>query len=119
MTPEAFRQTKAIAPAFTARLGGDQPHISLEGQTPEQASEVIAARLASARLGDASALFPFCDMADFSESVLSSPRRLVQSCSVAISEATLATEVPFTSSYLHLIEERLYPRDEPQQESTQ
>ena len=116
MTPEAYRQTKSLAPALADRLGGERPHVHLGGQTNEQGQALVSARLEAAQSSPDGTLFPFGDITDFSQSVLSSPRRLVQTCSVAISRVTSATEVPFTSSYLHEIETQLYGTDEPETE---
>ena len=117
MTPEAYRQTKTLAPALADRLGGERPHVHLAGQTNDQAHSLVSARLEAAQSSPDGSLFPFGDIADFSPSVLSSPRRLVQTCSVAISRVTSATEIPFTSSYLHEVETQLYGTDEPEVES--
>ena len=64
-------------------------------------------------------LFPFPnDIGGLGERVLSSPRRLVQTCSLAISEAGENTAVPFEDSYLEEIIQRLNPEETPGQESS-
>ena len=122
MTPEAYRQTEIHVPGFTDRMASPGARIKLEAQTREQAKQLMRARLQSARaetqvvLGDD--LFPFpCDIASFDERVVSSPRRLVQTCSVAISEARADTAVPFEASYLDAIVGRLYPEGVLEQDS--
>ena len=122
MTPEAFRQTETDVPGFTDRMASPGAHIRIEAQTREQAELLMKARLESAR-ANAQAngrddMFPFpSDIGCFGERVLSSPRRLVQTCSVAISEARSDTTVPFEASYLNVIVERLYPEEVHAQES--
>ena len=37
------------------------------------------------------------------------PRRLIKACFRAIAEASADTELPFSSNYLHVIEDRLFP----------
>ena len=123
MTPEAYRQTETDVPGFTDRMASSGAHITLEVQTREQAEQLMKARLRSAR-ADAQEtsredLFPFpTDIGCFGERVLSSPRRLVQTCSVAISKANADTAVPFAPSYLAAIVGGLYPLEVSRQEST-
>ena len=116
MTPEAFRQTETDVPGFTDRMASSGAHITLEAQTRDQAEQLMRARLQSARgetvVNARDDLFPFqSDIGCFGERVLSSPRCLVQTCSVAISEATAQTSAPFEAAYLEAIVERLYPQE--------
>ena len=115
MTPEAFRQTASDVPGFADRMASPGAHITIEAQSHEQAEELVAARLRSARphtQPDLADLFPFpSDIGVFGERVLSSQRRLVQTCSIAISEASTSTPLPFQKAYLNAIVERLNPED--------
>ena len=121
MTPEAFRQTEIDVPGFTDRMASSGAHVTLKAQTRDQAEQLMRRRLQGAR-ADAKAnlhddLFPFpSDIGCFGERVLSSPRRLVQTCSVAISEAREETAVPFEPSYLEAIVARLHPEEARGQE---
>lgn len=122
MTPEAFRQTATDVPGFTDRMASAGAHITIEAQTREQAEQLIGTRLQSARTEtqtDVEEVFPFpSDIGLFGENVLSSPRRLVQTCSIAISEASMTTPVPFEMAYLEAIVERLNPEDTGEQASS-
>ena len=122
MTPEAFQQTETDVPGFTDRMASPGAHIRLEAQTREQAELLMRTRLESARANvqtnGCDDMFPFpSDIGCFGERILSNPRRLVQTCSVAISEARADTAVPFETSYLNAIVERLYPEGVHAQES--
>ena len=122
MTPEAFRQTEIDVPGFTDRMASSGAHITLQAQSHEQADQLMRARLRSARVDGhpdlPHELFPFSrDLGCFGERVLSNPRRLIQTCSVAISEARVDTVVPFEASYLEAIVERLHPEQPLGQES--
>ena len=113
MTPEAFRQTRINVPAFTDRMASPGAHITLEDQTREEAEQLVRGRLSRARvsadMGGGNDMFPFPnDIGCFGIKVLSSPRRLVQTCSVAISEAKADTAVPFDAAYIEHIVGRLY-----------
>ena len=113
MTPEAFRQTETDVPGFTDRMASSGAHITLGAQTREQAEKLVQERLAWVREQPRDDLFPFpTDLGCFGERVLSSPRRLVQTCSVAISEAAANIELPFDASYIEAIVERLYPEED-------
>ena len=118
MTPEAYRQTQQIATGLADRMG-ETPHIELTGQTEEQAERMMLERLAQARPDESDSLFPFRAVQDFSSFVVSSPRRLVQTCSLAISSADSKTEIPFTESYVRTIQDRLYPKAESARGSAQ
>ena len=122
MTPEAFRQTANDVPGFADRMASPGAHIKIGDQTREQAELLIRERLkgarANSRANGCDGMFPFpSDIGGFGEKVLSSPQRLVQTCSVAIGEARSDTTVPFERSYLNTIVERLYPEEVPAQES--
>ncbi len=122
MTPEAYRQTETDVPGFTDRMASSGADVTLRAQTREQAEDLMKVRLQSARADAQEAsredLFPFPrDIGCFGERVLSSPRRLVQTCSVAISKASVDTVVPFEASYLEAIVEGLYPEEMHGQES--
>ena len=112
MTPEAFRQTETGMPGFTDRMASRGAHITLGAQSREQAEQLMRARLEWVREHSREDLLPFpSDIGCFGERVLSSPRRLVQTCSVAISEAKADAALPFAASYVEKIVERLYPEE--------
>lgn len=119
MTPEAYRQTEVDVPGFTDRMASPGAHIELTAQTREQAVRLMETRLEWARDHSREDLFPFPeDVGGFGERVLSSPRRLVQTCSVALSEAKTETALPFEETYVAAIVERLYPEESHEQESS-
>ncbi len=118
MTPEAFRQTETDVPGFTDRMASPGAHITLGAQTREQAEKLLKDRLAWVREQPRDDLFPFpTDLECFGERVLSSPRRLVQTCSVAIGEAEADIGLPFDASYIETIVDRLYPEERGQESS--
>ena len=93
------------------------PTSGLGEQTREQAEKLMKDRLTWVREQPRDDLFPFpTDLGCFGERVLSSPRRLVQTCSVAISEASADIDLPFDGSYIEAVVARLYPEDQSGQE---
>ncbi|WP_456413154.1 hypothetical protein [Thiolapillus sp.] len=116
MTPQAAEITEKLEPALWERFISQGEHrFQIPPLNVEEARELVARRLAAARLiGDSNEnpMFPFPEnyIELLREDIYSSPRRLVKVCSISIARA--ASEeipMPFTSSYLLEIQEELYP----------
>lgn len=112
MTPPAYDTTITLEPALADRIA---EIIDLNPLDSPAARELVAARLRAARSDNSSSdLFPFPDdlvdaSADLlSERTYSTPRRLVKTCFLAIAAARKRTTLPFSQSYLHEVEAKLY-----------
>ncbi len=122
MTPQAAKITEQLEPALWERFISHGEHrFQIPPLNAEEAKELVARRLAAARIegdSDVDSLFPFPEnlVELLREDIYSSPRRLVKVCSIAVARA--ASEdipMPFTAEYLGQIQEELYPR--PAQEA--
>ena len=109
MTPDAYATTIELDPALAA-----QRKIDVGPLSPGDAAAIVKSRIDRARAdgtGGPTSPFPFRDVLPFRPAIYSNPRRLVKTCSFAISKADRNTPVPFHDSYLREVERRLYPPD--------
>ncbi|HEV2396595.1 MAG TPA: hypothetical protein VGS27_06625 [Candidatus Sulfotelmatobacter sp.] len=117
MTPDAVDKTRMLEPSLWERFTAQEKYqFRLPELTPKDATELVANRLATARLkgnGKTSRLFPFPDnLADnLSPSTYSSPRRLVKFCFYALSRSR-QVPVPFSAEFLKRIEQEGFPVSE-------
>lgn len=111
MTMAARELTEELDPALFGRMAGHT--LEIEPLGPSSALDLMRNRLSGARPESlregVSGLFPFPDEMLFRPTTYQNPRRLVKSCFWALSKATRETELPFSESYLHGIEEELDP----------
>ena len=113
MTPETYATTVDLEPAIAERFFG-RTKIDIAPLRQDDAVAIVKSRVEKARRTSADgpqSPFPFRDVLPFRPDVYSNPRRLVKTCSLAISGADRNTPVPFRDSYLSQIERRLYPTD--------
>ncbi|MHB0875203.1 MAG: hypothetical protein ACYC5O_04055 [Anaerolineae bacterium] len=117
MPPQVEEVTRKLEPALWERfISQGQHQFVIPPLDEEEALGLVANRLEYARPGDAGAphpLFPFeaSFPAYLRPDILSSPRRLVKVCSIAIAEAARdpTISVPFPRPYIDAIQALLYP----------
>ena len=111
MTPDAYETTKELEPALIERISNRI--LKIEPRSDTDALKLMRTRITSARpegtAETTAAVFPFPENIVFRPTTYSNPRRLVKTCFRAIAQADNATELPFTETYLHRVEEELYP----------
>ena len=113
MTPDAYETTRELEPALVERYAPGGSIVRVPPLKLGEAATLAQARLDKARPSESASrigsLFPFPEDIPFSHNTLSNPRRLVKACSSAISRATLATNLPFSTNYLQEVERSLFP----------
>lgn len=113
MTPEAYATTFDLDPMLAERLSG-HVRIDVAPLSREDAAAIVKSRIDRARAagaGGPESPYPFRDVLPFRPDVYSNPRRLVKTCSFAISKADRSTPLPFRDSYLSDVEREIYPAD--------
>lgn len=113
MTHDAYDTTSNLEPALHQRFSEGGLLVEVSPLEAEDALLLMRTRLQAARVEGASdrfdTLFPFPEDICFRLSTYSNPRRLVKACSFALSGASASTSLPFSSEYLHSIEDKLFP----------
>ncbi len=114
MTPDAYSMTDTLEPTLSQRFAEHDNILHLAELEQNDAIALVLRRLEAAKDPVSTGridqrLFPFPEELPFSVQTLCNARRLVKVCSVAISGATESTELPFSTDYLHQIEELLFP----------
>ena len=108
MTPNTFEITQTLQPALKERIFSEDRVIQIAPLRDDEAIKLVAARLAEARPEDSShheqSCFPFPDRPFFQPATRSNPRRLIQSCRLAIAKADETTTIPFRDEYLDAVE---------------
>jgi len=118
MTPQAAEVTEKLEPALWQRFISQGKHrFEIPPLNGEEAEKLVRRRLDDARPEGTTpdALFPFPEnlIELLRKDIISSPRRLVKVCSLAIAQAAQAPDavvVPFTAEHLQRVQKELYPR---------
>ena len=116
MTPDAYDTTLKLEPSLGQRFSsqsGQEQVLHIEPLNIDDAFNLMQLRIKEARSKETDeptgGLFPFPDDIVFRPNTYSNPRRLVKTCFRAIAQADADVPLPFTTDYLHRIEDELYP----------
>ena len=110
MTPDAVEKTQELEPALWQRFTSQGEYLHMIDElSADEANGLVRARLDSAR-GKPRGLYPFPDDLGqiLSKTTTSNPRRLVQVCFRAISEAN-GQPLPFGPEHVTDVERKLFP----------